>query len=66
MNISGIYMRNTVIPMINKDEMEWVIRILSQLEKGHVDRPEWHYTECKKIVERMKLIIEKDQGGKND
>jgi hypothetical protein len=52
--------------MINKDEMEWVIRILSQLEKGHVDRPEWHYTECKKIVERMKLIIEKDQGGKND
>lgn len=59
-------MRNTVIPMINTDEMEWVIRILSQLEKGYVDRPAWHYTEVKKIVERMKLIIEKDQGGKND
>ena len=52
--------------MINTDEMEWVIRILSQLEKGYVDRPAWHYTEVKKIVERMKLIIEKDQGGKND
>lgn len=59
-------MRNMVIPMINEQEMEWAIRILSQLENGYVDRPAWHYTECKKIVQRMKLIIEKDQVGKND
>lgn len=52
--------------MINSQEMEWVIGVLSQLEKGYVDRPTWHYTECKKIVERMKLIIEKDQVAKND
>ena len=52
--------------MINEQEMDWVIRILSQLEKGYVDRPVWHYTEVKKIVERMKLIIEKDQVAKND
>lgn len=59
-------MRNTDTAMINKQEMEWVIRMLSSLENGYVDRPAWHYTEIKKIVERMKLIIEKDQGGKND
>ena len=52
--------------MINSQEMEWAIRILSSLENGYVDRPAWHYTECKKIVERMKLIIEKDQVAKND
>lgn len=52
--------------MINSQEMEWVIRILSQLEKGYVDRPTWHYTEVKKIVERMKLIIEKDKVAEND
>jgi hypothetical protein len=46
--------------------MEWVIRVLSQLENGYVVRPGWHYTEVKKIVERMKLIIEKDQVAKND
>ena len=40
--------------------------MLSSLENGYVDRPVWHYTEIKKIVQRMKLIIEKDQGGKND
>jgi hypothetical protein len=49
--------------MINKQEMEWVIRMLSSLENGYVDRPGWHYTECRKIVERMKLIIEKDEVG---
>ena len=54
------------IILINEQEMEWVISVLSQLEKGYVDRPAWHYAEIKKIVERMKLIIEKDQGGKND
>ena len=59
-------MRNMVIPMINEQEMDWVIRILSKLEEGYVDRPTWHYTEVKKIVERMKLIIEKDQVAKND
>lgn len=59
-------MRNMVIPMINEQEMDWVIRILSSLENGYVDRPVWHYTEVKKIVERMKLIIEKDQVAKND
>jgi len=52
--------------LINSQEMDWVMRILSKLENGYVDRPTWHYTEVKKIVERMKLIIEKDQGGKND
>jgi hypothetical protein len=52
--------------LINNQEMDWVIRILSQLEKGYVDRPTWHYTEVKKIVERMKLIIEKDQVAEND
>ena len=52
------------IILINGDEMKWVIDLLSELEKGYVDRPAWHYTESKKIVERMKLIIEKDQGGK--
>jgi len=52
--------------LINSQEMEWVIRILSKLEEGYVDRPVWHYTEVKKIVERMKLIIEKDQVAKND
>ena len=52
--------------MINSQEMEWVIRVLSSLENGYVDRPAWHYTEVKKIVERMKLIIEKDQVAKND
>ena len=59
-------MRNMVIPMINEQEMEWAIRILSQLENVYVDRPAWHYTEIKKIVERMKLIIKKDQVAKND
>ncbi len=52
--------------MINSQDMQWVINLLEELEKGYVDRPAWHYTEIKKIVERMKLIIEKDQGGKND
>lgn len=52
--------------MINQQEMQWVIDILSRLEEGYVDRPAWHYTEIKKIVVRMKSIIEKDQGGKND
>lgn len=46
--------------------MQWVIDLLSELEKGYVDRVAWHYTEAKKVVEKMKLIIEKDQGGKND
>lgn len=43
--------------MINDDEIQWVIDLFSELEKGYVDRPAWHYTESKKIVERMKLII---------
>lgn len=59
-------MKNTDIPMINEQDMQWVIDLLSELEKGYVDRPAWHYTEIKKIVERMKLIIEKDQVAKND
>lgn len=59
-------MKNTDIPMINNQDMQWVIDLLSELEKGYVDRPAWHYTEIKKIVERMKLIIEKDQVAKND
>ena len=59
-------MKNTDIPMINSQDMQWVINLLEELEKGYVDRPVWHYTEIKKIVQRMKLIIEKDQGGKND
>ena len=54
------------IILINSQDMQWVIDLLSELEKGYVDRPAWHYTECKKIVQRMKLIIEKDQLGKND
>ena len=54
------------IILINKQEMQWVIDLICELEKGYVDRPAWHYTEGKKIVERMKSIIEKDQGGKND
>ena len=54
------------ITLINSQDMQWVIDLLSELEKGYVDRPAWHYTEVKKIVQRMKLIIEKDQGGKND
>lgn len=52
--------------MISQGEMGWAIEMLSQLENGHIDRPLWHYTECRKIVERMKLIIEKDQVAKND
>lgn len=59
-------MKNTVIPMINSQDMQWVIDLFEELEKGYVDRVAWHYTEGKKIVQRMKLIIEKDQGGKND
>jgi hypothetical protein len=49
--------------MINKQEMDWAIEMLSQLENGNIDRPLWHYSECRKIVERMKLIIEKDEVG---
>ena len=52
--------------MINSQDMQWVIDLFEELEKGYFDRVEWHYTEGKKIVQRMKLIIEKDQGGKND
>ena len=59
-------MKNTDIPMINNQDMQWVIDLLSELEKGYVGRPAWHYGESKKIVERMKLIIEKDQVAKND
>lgn len=59
-------MKNTDIPMINSQDMQWVINLFEELEKGYVDRVTWHYTEGKKIVQRMKLIIEKDQGGKND
>lgn len=52
--------------MISQSEMQMVIDLLDQLEKEYFERPLWHYTECKKIVERMKLIIEKDQVAKND
>jgi hypothetical protein len=56
-------MRNMDIAMINKQEMDWAIEMLFQLENGNIDRPLWHYAECRKIVERMKLIIEKDEVG---
>lgn len=52
--------------MINKQEMEWVIALISELEKEYFERPIWHYSECKKIVERMKLIIEQGMVAEND
>lgn len=52
--------------MINSQEMQWIIDLISELEKGFFDRPIWHYTECKKIVERMKLIIEQNKVAEND
>lgn len=54
------------ITLINGDEMQWVIDLLSELEKGYTNRPGWHYTESKKIVERMKLIIQGNGVAEND
>lgn len=59
-------MKNTDIPMINRQEMQWVIDLVSELEKGNTNRPAWHYTEGKKIVERMKTIIEQTKVAEND
>ena len=38
-------MKNTDIPMINSQDMQWVIDLFEELEKGYVDRVAWHYTE---------------------
>ena len=52
--------------MISKEEMQWVIDLLAELEKGYLNRVTWHYTEGKKIVERMKSIIEQTKVAEND
>jgi hypothetical protein len=52
--------------MINSQDMQWVIDLFEELEKGYVDRVAWHYTEGKKIVQRMKLIIEQTKVAEND
>lgn len=59
-------MKNTDIPMINSQDMQWVIDLFEELEKGYTDRVAWHYTEGKKIVQRMKLIIEQTKVAEND